>query len=132
MEKTLLEAEYVEFDHFLIECSITVMKDPLVTCSDLLLSPQVKLPQSHLSTDMANLLESKEGADVTFYFQGESFLAHMVVLAARFPVFRVQLYGPMKEKDGSSIILQDMLPDVFKALLYFVHRLLGASFQQFR
>ena len=41
MEKTLLEAEYVEFDHFLIECSITVMKDPLVTCSDLLLSPQV-------------------------------------------------------------------------------------------
>ena len=37
MEKTLLEAEYVEFDHFLIECSITLMKDPLVTGGELLL-----------------------------------------------------------------------------------------------
>ncbi|XP_020159774.2 BTB/POZ and MATH domain-containing protein 2-like [Aegilops tauschii subsp. strangulata] len=121
MEKTLLEAEYVKFDHFSIEFSVSVIKDPVVTSSDLLLSPQVKLPPSQLSSDFANILESKEGADVTFCVQGEPFLAHRVVLAVRSPVFRAQLCGPMMEKEGSSLILEDMLPDVFRTLLQFIY-----------
>uniref|UniRef100_N1QT29 Speckle-type POZ protein-like protein n=1 Tax=Aegilops tauschii TaxID=37682 RepID=N1QT29_AEGTA len=86
-----------------------------------LLSPQVKLPPPELSNDFADLLESKEGADVTFCVQGETFPAHRVVLAARSPVFRVQLCGPMMEKDGSYVIVEDMLPDVFRALIHFVY-----------
>ncbi|XP_044440663.1 BTB/POZ and MATH domain-containing protein 2-like [Triticum aestivum] len=86
-----------------------------------LLSPQVKLPPPELSNDFADLLESKEGADVTFCVQGETFPAHRVVLAARSPVFRVQLCGPMMEKDGSYVIVEDMLPGVFRALIHFVY-----------
>jgi speckle-type POZ protein len=123
MKRSLLEAQYLDrSDSITIECAVAVVKDPLVFHTESL-SPQLveAVPPSGLSNDFANLLGSKEGADVTFSVQDEAFPAHRAVLAARSPVFKAQLCGPMKEKEGSCMTVEDMLPDVFGGLLHFIY-----------
>lgn len=60
----------------------------------------IPLPPSDMGKQFGQLLESKKGTDVNFEVDGEIFAAHKLVLAARSPVFRAQLFGPMKEKDS--------------------------------
>ncbi|KAL9233083.1 hypothetical protein vseg_008121 [Gypsophila vaccaria] len=79
------------------------------------------VPPSDMGKQFGQLLESKVGVDVAFEVDGEFFEAHKVVLAARSPVFRAQLFGPMKEKNMSSIKVEDMEAPVFKALLHFIY-----------
>ncbi|CAL5029901.1 unnamed protein product [Urochloa decumbens] len=43
------------------------------------------------------------------------------VLAARSPVFRAELFGPMKEKATRHIKIDDMEPSIFEALLHFIY-----------
>ncbi|KAM0923658.1 hypothetical protein ACQ4PT_005393 [Festuca glaucescens] len=131
MEISLLEAQYLDqSDLITIECAVAVVKDPLVFHNELL-SPQVEVPPPGISSDFAKLLGSKEGADVTFFVQDEAFPAHRAVLAARSPVFKAQLCGPMMEKEGSCITVEDMLPDVFGALLHFIYTYLLPPFNDF-
>jgi speckle-type POZ protein len=74
-----------------------------------------------LSDNFGKLLETAEEADVTFDVKGEFFPAHMIVLATRSPVFKAELYGPMRDKQRLNITVQDMQPAVFKALLHFIY-----------
>jgi len=61
-------------------------------------------------------------SDVTFKVKGEAFHAHKFVLAFRSPVFEAELYGPMRGKSRrQNITVEDMEPDVFKALLHFIY-----------
>ncbi|VAI93063.1 unnamed protein product [Triticum turgidum subsp. durum] len=39
----------------------------------------------------------------------------------RSPVFKAELYGPMRDKCEQSITIKDMEPAVFKALLHFIY-----------
>lgn len=73
-------------------------------------SPMVAVPTSDLHRDLGNLLESTQGADVTFQVSGETFKAHRYVLAFRSPVFRAELLGPMKEGTDkeSAVHVDDM------------------------
>lgn len=66
---------------------------------------------------------TKEGADVAFHVAGESFSAHRFLLAARSRVFKAELCGAMKESTdiGDCIWIDDMLPQVFNALLHFIY-----------
>ncbi|RLN04899.1 BTB/POZ and MATH domain-containing protein 3-like [Panicum miliaceum] len=43
------------------------------------------------------------------------------VLAMRSPVFEAELYGPVGEDNRQNISIEDMEPDIFKALLQFVY-----------
>ncbi|XP_037468262.1 BTB/POZ and MATH domain-containing protein 3-like [Triticum dicoccoides] len=62
------------------------------------------------------------GSDVTFKVGHESFAAHRNILAARSPVFMAELFGPMKEGTMTgAILIQDMEPNVFKAMLGFIY-----------
>jgi speckle-type POZ protein len=79
------------------------------------------MPPSNLSNDLGNLLTTGEEADVTFQVEGEDFSAHKIVLAMRSPVFKAELYGPMKGKTTRKITVQDMQPAVFSALLHFIY-----------
>ncbi|XP_014755959.1 uncharacterized protein LOC104584065 [Brachypodium distachyon] len=73
-------------------------------------------------SDNMQLLEpNDESADVTFVVGGKPFPAHRVILAARSPVFKAQMYGPMKEKDMGRVTVDDMEPAVFEAVLSFVY-----------
>ncbi|CAL4997588.1 unnamed protein product [Urochloa decumbens] len=125
LERKELEASssvYLRDDRLMIECDITVVNEPLVVETTKAASMAETLHRN-LSRDFANLLKSKEGADVTFEVQGEVIAAHTVVLAARSPVLKAQFYGPLKEQIGeeSRITIQDMQPAVFKELLHFIY-----------
>uniref|UniRef100_A0ACD5UC09 Uncharacterized protein n=1 Tax=Avena sativa TaxID=4498 RepID=A0ACD5UC09_AVESA len=112
----LEESALLQDDCLVIECDLTVIKEPLVDET-----VEVQVPPSNLSDNIGNLLKTGEEADVAFRVKGEVFPAHKIVLAMRSPVFKAELYGPMKEHGGNDITLQDMQPAVFKALLHFIY-----------
>lgn len=63
----------------------------------------------------------EEGADITFRVGSNTFPAHKIVLATRSPVFKAELYGQMKARKARCVTVEDMQPDVFKALLQFIY-----------
>ncbi|TVU05013.1 hypothetical protein EJB05_48160, partial [Eragrostis curvula] len=81
-------------------------------------------PCSDVGSDVARLLTMTETdratvpTDVTFSVTGEAFPAHRLVLAARSPVFRAELFGPMS---SSSIEVQDMEPEIFGFMRRFIY-----------
>jgi speckle-type POZ protein len=69
-----------------------------------------------------DLLLSKEDADVKFRVGKKTFSTHRLVLLTRSPVFKAELYGPIKESTTSNAIrIEDMEPEVFDALLTFIY-----------
>ncbi|KAL6843287.1 hypothetical protein ACP4OV_027000 [Aristida adscensionis] len=117
---------YVRDDTLRIECVVTVYtfkkaglpRSPAAAQAALADVP----PQNNLSEDLVRLFCTKEGADVTLEVEGEDFKAHAMVLAARSPVFRAQLHGPMRGQRGQKhITIEDMQPDVFEALIRFMY-----------
>jgi speckle-type POZ protein len=51
------------------------------------------VPPSDMLDQLGEVLETREGADVTFSVDGELIPAHKIVLAMRSRIFKVQLYG---------------------------------------
>ncbi|CAN6305107.1 unnamed protein product [Urochloa humidicola] len=90
-------SRHLKNDSFTVRCDIVVTKDANTNqcwpSTAVVVSPPPTTIQQHLSS----LLLSGESADVTFEVGGEKFMAHRCVLAARSPVFRAELFGPMKE-----------------------------------
>ncbi|TVU31144.1 hypothetical protein EJB05_22816, partial [Eragrostis curvula] len=124
IEKRWLEkSEHLKDDRFTIRCDVIVtMNLPAVETTDAS-PPPVKVPPSDLHRHLGNLLESAEGADVTFQVAGKTFKAHRYILGFRSDVFRAELLGPMKEGTNreSIIHVDDMEAEVFRALLVFVY-----------
>ena len=85
----------------------------------------IPVPPSDINKDFGKILESGKGSDVSFEVDSEVFAAHKLVLAARSPVFRAQLFGPLKDKNTHRIKVEDMEAPVFKVLystsLYIVY-----------
>ncbi|RLM75179.1 Speckle-type POZ protein-like protein [Panicum miliaceum] len=97
-------------NRFTIRCVLTVIKPPRV--EDVVSA--IAVPESNLLRDLASMLKLGESADVTFSVGGQLFPAHRCVLAARSPVFRAELLGPMKEKAARHIKVDDMEPSTFE------------------
>ncbi|KAJ1700486.1 hypothetical protein LUZ63_000265 [Rhynchospora breviuscula] len=60
-------------------------------------------------------------ADITFEVDGETFLAHRLVVCARSPVFKEELLGEMIESKMNRIRIKDIKPAIFKAMLHFMY-----------
>ncbi|XP_020108587.1 BTB/POZ and MATH domain-containing protein 1 [Ananas comosus] len=117
-KRTALEAsDYLRDDCLSVNCTVGVVRSR--TEGPKIYS--IAVPPSNMSQHIGQLLESGKGTDVTFEVDGESFAAHKLVLAARSPVFRAQLFGPMKDKNMQCIKVEDMDAPVFKALLHFIY-----------
>uniref|UniRef100_A0ACD5X533 Uncharacterized protein n=1 Tax=Avena sativa TaxID=4498 RepID=A0ACD5X533_AVESA len=120
IRKTDLERSiHLRNDCFSIRCDVSVLKAicSKETCVDQL----VVVPPSDLHRHLGGLLKSKDGTDVTFQVDGESFSAHRYVLAARSSVFKAELFGTMKENSDGPIEIRDVEADVFKSLLRFIY-----------
>ncbi|KAG8499811.1 hypothetical protein CXB51_006184 [Gossypium anomalum] len=110
-KRTLLEtSDYLKDDCLSIRCCVGVVKSH--TEGPKIYS--ITVPPSDIGQHFGKLLESGKGADVKFEVDGEIFDAHKLVLAARSPVFRAQLFGPLKDQNTQSIRVEDMEAPVFK------------------
>ncbi|KAH7862218.1 hypothetical protein Vadar_001569 [Vaccinium darrowii] len=117
-KRTLLEtSDYLKDDCLSVQCSVGVVRS--YTEGPKIYS--IPVPPSDIGQHFGKLLESGKGTDVNFEVNGEIFNAHKVVLAARSPVFRAQLFGPMKDNNTQCIKVEDMEAPVFKALLHFIY-----------
>ncbi|KAF8733154.1 hypothetical protein HU200_015528 [Digitaria exilis] len=135
MKRTELEASaYLREDCLVIECDVLVINEPRVvveetaattttTTGDFEVLQVPPPPNLDLSGSLRKFLEEKRGVDVTFKVRGELFKAHKIVLAMRSPVFAAQFYGPMAAEDTRRrhIVVEDMHPQVFRALLQFIY-----------
>ncbi|KAL1181222.1 hypothetical protein V6Z11_A02G034000 [Gossypium hirsutum] len=110
-KRTLLEtSDYLKDDCLSIRCCVGVVKSH--TEGPKIYS--ITAPPSDIGQHFGKLLESGKGADVKFEVDGEIFDAHKLILAARSPVFRAQLFGPLKDQNTQSIRVEDMEAPVFK------------------
>lgn len=109
-------SDYLKDDCLSIKCVVGVVK--LQTEGPKIYS--IMVPTSDIGQQFGKLLESGKCADVNFEVDGEIFAAHKLVIAARSPVFRAQLFGPLKDKDTRCIKVEDIEAPVFKVLLLFL------------
>ncbi|XP_010255860.1 PREDICTED: BTB/POZ and MATH domain-containing protein 1 isoform X2 [Nelumbo nucifera] len=117
-KRTALEtSDYLKDDCLSVHCSVGVVGSHTEGPKFYLIT----VPTSNIGQHFGQLLESGKGTDVNFEVDGEIFAAHKLVLAARSPVFRAQLFGPMKDRNTECIKVQDMEAPVFKALLHFIY-----------
>ncbi|XP_071685109.1 BTB/POZ and MATH domain-containing protein 1-like [Lolium perenne] len=115
--KTMEKSEHLRDDSFTVKVDVTNMSN-----FHALETPSILVPPSDLHRHLGDLLSSKAGVDVEFRVSGETFSAHRTVLAARSPVFRAELFGPMKEgTTRAAIRIDDMEAEVFKAMLAFMY-----------
>ncbi|KAA3471836.1 BTB/POZ and MATH domain-containing protein 2-like [Gossypium australe] len=113
--RTLLEqSDYLKNDCLSVHCSVGVVKSH--TEGPKLYS--IAVPPSRTGHHFGQLLKTGKGTDVSFEVGGEVFYAHKLVLAARSPVFRAQLFGPMKEQNTKQIKVEDLEAP---ALLHFMY-----------
>ncbi|EAZ07690.1 hypothetical protein OsI_29947 [Oryza sativa Indica Group] len=95
-----------------IMCVVIVLRDNNAAMS---------VPPSDIAAHLGSLLDRGDGTDVSFLVDGETFPAHRAVLAARSPVFRAELLGPMAEATMSCVAVHDIEPATFRAPLRFIY-----------
>ncbi|WVZ50332.1 hypothetical protein U9M48_001592 [Paspalum notatum var. saurae] len=114
---------FLKDDTLLIRCDVTVLKQTRTETAPGPIAAAPVVPPPDLHRHLGALLDGKVvGGDVTFEVGGELFPAHRYVLAARSPVFKAELFGPMKERTGGARVpVADMEAGVFKVLLRFIY-----------
>lgn len=113
-KSTLESSDYIKDNSLLVRCRVGVVK----SCTEGQRNYNIPVPVSNLGQQFGNLLESGKGCDVTFEVDGETFSAHKLVLAARSPVFRAQLFGPLRDRNTDRIEIEDMESPIFKVLSF--------------
>ncbi|PNW84405.1 hypothetical protein CHLRE_03g144284v5 [Chlamydomonas reinhardtii] len=81
----------------------------------------IRVPPPSLGADLAGLLASGEGADVTLVVDGEEFKAHKFLLEARSAFFRSLLNNDMREGLEGRAVVHDVRAPVFRLLLHYVY-----------
>ena len=72
--------------------------------------------------DMEKLFLDQNNCDVHFYFDnGKKIGAHIIILKLRSPVFAAMFEHEMEEKATGRVHIQDIDPDIFNQLLYFMY-----------
>ncbi|XP_057747840.1 BTB/POZ and MATH domain-containing protein 3 [Arachis stenosperma] len=116
-KRALLEtSEYLKDDCLIMQCTVGVVKTRLEG-----FKPGLIVPDSDMGRDFKDLLESEIGFDIVFKVKSESFKAHKLILAARSPVFREQFSGGVGDPSIDEIVVDDIEPFVFKAMLLFIY-----------
>jgi speckle-type POZ protein len=104
-------------DDLIIKSTVTIFKVSQVESSEPIV---IAFAPGNIIQQISHLLETGNGADVTFQVNGTIFNAHKCILAARSPVILSQFSGPSKEKPNAMIKIEEMEAPVFKSLLHFI------------
>ncbi|KAK1437266.1 hypothetical protein QVD17_03055 [Tagetes erecta] len=116
--RSVLESsDYLKDDCLQIHCCVGVVGSHMEGPK----TYSIYVPPSDIGQHFGQLLECGKGSDVSIEVKDETFLAHKLVLAARSPVLRAQLFGPMRDQNSGCIKVEDIEPPVFKALLHFMY-----------
>ncbi|KAJ3680526.1 hypothetical protein LUZ60_016804 [Juncus effusus] len=116
--KTFEKSKYLHNDSFTIMCTVTIINVSHLQSKKI---EPVKVPPPNLGQQLIELFETTKGADVIFEVGGRYFRAHKYLLAARSPVFSAQFFGPMNENGAKRIKVDDIEPEVFRLLMYFIY-----------
>ncbi|XP_052162675.1 BTB/POZ and MATH domain-containing protein 5-like [Oryza glaberrima] len=125
--RTALEtSDFLKDDCLKINCTVGVV----VSTIDYSRPHSILVPDSDIGYHFGTLLDNHEGVDVVLNVGGERFHAHKLVLAARSTVFRSKFFDdedgernePGENDDVQEIVIDDMEPKVFKAMLHFIYR----------
>ncbi|KAK4478045.1 hypothetical protein RD792_017310, partial [Penstemon davidsonii] len=112
-KRSELEAsQFLKDDCLTIQCTVGVVKTSL----DVPKTFAQPLPLSDLGQSYVHLLGSRDGSDLSFEVEGETFYAHKLILSTRSPVFKAQFFGPLKEENTQCIKIEEMHAPVFKVL----------------
>lgn len=103
-------SDYLKDDCLSIRCCVGVVK----SYTEGPKTYSIPVPPSDIGKQFGKLLESGRFTDVNFEVDGESFAAHKLILATRSPVFKAQLFGPLKDQNTQCIKVEDMEVPVFK------------------
>ncbi|ESW35459.1 hypothetical protein PHAVU_001G236400 [Phaseolus vulgaris] len=115
--RNLLESsEYLKDDCLVMHCTVGVVKTRFEGSKQ-----GVTVPQSDMGRNFKDLLDSEVGCDIVFKVKSESFKAHKLILAARSPVFRAQFFGLVGDPSLEEVVVEDIEPFIFKAMLLFIY-----------
>ncbi|KAJ4906767.1 BTB/POZ and MATH domain-containing protein 3 [Raphanus sativus] len=118
LRRTVLEAsDYLKDDCLVINCTVGVVRARLEGPKQFGVVP----PPSDMRQGLKDLLDSEVGCDIAFQVGDETYKAHKLILAARSPVFRAQFYGPIGNNNVDTIVIEDIEPSIFKAMLSFIY-----------
>ncbi|KAF9676314.1 hypothetical protein SADUNF_Sadunf09G0125900 [Salix dunnii] len=117
--RAMLEtSDYLKDDCLKINCTVGVV----VSATDCSRLNSIQVPESDIGAHFGMLLDNMEGSDVIFDVAGEKFHAHKLVLSARSPFFRSKFFDDGVEENEQEIVISDLDPKVFKAMLHFIYR----------
>ncbi|XP_012088619.1 BTB/POZ and MATH domain-containing protein 3 isoform X2 [Jatropha curcas] len=114
---TLENSDYIKDDCLLMNCTVGVVRTRLVGPKQCFIT----IPPSDMGQGLKELLESEVGCDIAFQVGDETFKAHKLILAARSPVFRAQFFGLFGDPNLDKVVVKDIDPSIFKAMLLFVY-----------
>ncbi|OIW14189.1 hypothetical protein TanjilG_21329 [Lupinus angustifolius] len=115
--RSLLEtSDYLKNDCLIMDCTVGVVKTRFEGSKQ-----GIVVPQSNMGRDFKDLFESEVGCDIVFKVKSESFKAHKLILAARSPVFRAQFFGLVGDPSIEEVVVEDIEPFIFKAMLLFIY-----------
>ncbi|XP_010517338.1 PREDICTED: BTB/POZ and MATH domain-containing protein 3-like isoform X2 [Camelina sativa] len=110
-------SDYIKDDCLVVHCTVGVVRARLE-------GPKqygIVLPLSNMGQGLKDLLDSEVGCDIAFQVGDETYKAHKLILAARSPVFRAQFFGPIGNNNVDRIVIEDIEPSIFKAMLSFIY-----------
>ncbi|KAF8397419.1 hypothetical protein HHK36_016335 [Tetracentron sinense] len=114
---TLETSDFLKDDCLSMHCTVGVVRTRVEGPKPYTIS----IPPSDMGQSLKEFLESGVGSDIIFEVGDETFKAHKLILAARSPVFRAQFFGLIGNPDMDKVVLEDVEPSVFKAMLVFMY-----------
>ncbi|KAF2318877.1 hypothetical protein GH714_011385 [Hevea brasiliensis] len=114
---TLENSDYIKDDCLVMNCTVGVVSTRLEGPKQY----SIPVPPSDMGQGLRELLESEVGCDIVFQVGDETFKAHKLILAARSPVFRAQFFGLVGDPNLDKVVVKDMDPSIFKAMLLFIY-----------
>ncbi|XP_072146561.1 BTB/POZ and MATH domain-containing protein 1-like [Setaria viridis] len=117
----LEKSEHLKNNSFAIRCDVIVINEFRTEDDEAATFVPVHPPD--LRRHLDDLLRTGKGTDVVFEFGGDLFTVYRCVLATWSPVFAMEFFGAMKERQSGVVLIRidDIDAQVFNALLHFIY-----------